>query len=173
MRGIDIKQAAENYVDEAIDDDEALTAINRALVLIGDRAHRYESVVLSVDQAGAWLSLPGELTSVREVVDAEGRPYEGYRVRGNRISFADTGRYTVHYRRLPTRMAGILETPDIHPAYHEALVTYVAAWWKLKDDDESPDGLRLMQEFEKQILRADIALSRDRGPKQWRVIRHA
>lgn len=173
MTGIQIKQAAENYCDEAIEDDEALTAINRALIIIGDRAHRYDSIRITADQPGAWLALPGELTSVREVVDADGQPYDGYRVRGNAISFADAGIYTVYYRRLPSRMSGIQETPDIPTVYHEALVTYVAAWWKLKDDDESPDGLRLMQEFQQQIMRADITLSRSRGPKQWTVIRHA
>ena len=70
-------------------------------------------------------------------------------------------------------MSGILERPDIPEAFHAALITYVAAWWKLKDDDESPDGLRLMQQFWQEVARADVALSRNRGPRQWRVIRHA
>jgi hypothetical protein len=167
----EIKAAAENYIDEAIDDDEAVTAINAALSKIGDIALIYDTVVITDAVGRTWLALPQTTTYVVEVVDADGNVYDGWRVRDNRIWFADPGTYTVHYRRLPNPISGILDTPEVHQAYHQCLVTYLIGWWKLKDDDESPDGLRNMQQFEADVMRVFNTLRRKRGPMTVTVVR--
>jgi len=171
MTGIEIKQSAENYIDEFIDDPEAVTAINRALSLIGDMALIYEEAEVEAKESRKWYPLPNTTTNVRAVEDAWGVPYYAFRVRDSLISFDDAGIYTVFYRRLPKNITGILDTPEVHPAYHQVLVTYLIGWWKLKDDDENPDGLRNMQQFEQDTLRVFNTLRRTRGPKSIEVVR--
>ncbi len=173
MTAQEIKAAAENYIDEAIDDDEAVAAINQALAKIGDVALVYDTVSITDSVGRTWLALPDATTYVVEVLDADGNVYYGWRVRDNRIWFADAGAYTVHYRRLPNPISGILDTPEVHPAYHQCLVTYLIGWWKLKDDDESPDGLRNMQQFEAEVTRVFNTLRRRRGPATITVYRDA
>ena len=77
----------------------------------------------------------------------------------------------MHYRRLPYPISGILDVPEVHPAFHQVLVTYVIAWWKLKDDDTNPDGVRHMQMFREDTMRVFNILRRTRGPKSIRVER--
>lgn len=171
MTGIQIKQSAENYVDEFIDDPEAVTAINRALNMIGDTALIYEQAEAEIPTARKWYPLPPSVTNVREVEDQQGRSYSNFRVRDNLISFDHPGKYTIHYRRLPKPIDGILDTPEVHPAFHQVLVTYLIGWWKLKDDDSNPDGIRHMQMFREDTMRVFQTLRRTRGPKQIRVER--
>lgn len=173
MTAQEIKAAAENYIDEAIDDDEAVTAINAAMSKIGDIALVYDSIQGPEGgaEANVWYDLPDNVTHIVEVLDAEGNSYSDYKVRDNMILFSNSGTYTISYRRLPNSITGILEIPEIHPAYHQCLVTYLIGWWKLKDDDESPDGLRHMQQFEADVMRVFNALRRRRGPKTITVVR--
>lgn len=171
MNGIEIKKAAENYIDEFIDDPEAVTAINRALNLIGDTALIYEQAEADIPRAREWFPLPDSVTNIREVEDQNGKSYEHFRVRENLISFDHPGMYTIHYRRLPRPIGGIYDTPEVHPAFHQVLVTYVIAWWKLKDDDSNPDGIRHMEQFKEDTMRVFGTLRRQRGPKKVTVRR--
>jgi len=171
MTGIEIKQSAENYIDEFIDDPQATTAINRALSLIGDMALIYEEIEVKATSR-EWYLLPMTTTNVRAVEDSDGNSYYGFRVRDSLISFDDPGTYTVFYRRLPKPISGLLDTPEVHPAYHQVLVTYLIGWWKLQDDDESPDGIRNMQQFELDAMRVFNSLRRSqRGTKKVKVVR--
>ena len=172
MTGIEIKIAADAYIDEAIDDPDALRAINRALSIIGDMALIDEDITITSTPDREWVQLPPEITNVVEVEDSLGRTYERFRVRGNDlISFDKAGAYKVYYRRIPRPMTGILETPEVHPAYHQCIVTYVIAWWKLKDDDENPDGIRNMEQFKEDVLRVFSSLRRRRTPREVTVFR--
>jgi len=171
MTGLEIKRAAENYVDEAIDDLEAVDAINAALSKIGDIAIIYDTVSITDDVGKQWMDLPATTTYVVEVLDSQGEPYDAWRIRDSMIQLKDPGTYTIHYRRLPEPIGGILDTPEVHPAYHNCLVTYVIGWWKLKDDDESPDGLRHMQQFDAEVMRVFNTLRRRQGPSEIVVIR--
>lgn len=175
MTALEIKRAAEAYVDEIIDDDQAITAINRALAEIGDQADLYSHLDVNLQTPGEEVDLPSEAISVYmvESLDRYGEPYEDYRQIGHTLFFRDPGRFRIHYRRMPSRLPAnaINARPDIPDIFHEALVTYVAAWWKLQDDDESPDGLRLMDEFKQQVLRISSVLRRRRVPRTVPVYR--
>lgn len=174
MTGIEIKARAEAYIGETIDDVDVLKALNEAIDEIGDLGQVYEQATSVLPfVAGTWYNLPARLTSLVEVTDETGQPYHGWRTRDNLICFDESGIYTIHYRRLPDHMATLTESPKLHPTYHNCLVTYLKGWAKLQDDDENPDGLRLMAKFEQDVLRQYNALRRRRGPKQVKVIRHA
>lgn len=171
MTGIEIKKEAERYIEEFIDDPDALVFINRCLNMIGDQAQIYESRFGEVTEVNEWIELPHNTTHVRKVEKPNGTPYHEYEVVDNRIRFKHPGTYTIHYRRLPNPLSGILATPEVHPAFHSVLVTGLIAMWKLKDDDENPDGIRHYQLFMDLTLRVANSLTRTRTPKVVRVIR--
>lgn len=172
MTGVQIKLAAEAYVDEFIDDPDALKAINEAIAEIGDMALIDEDIIMIVDVSREWKELPEKVTTVVEVEDIIRNTYRGYRVRGNNlISFNEGGTYKVYYRRIPKPISGLNETPEIHEAYHQALVSFLIGWWKLKDDDENPDGLRNIERFKEKSMRVFNSLRRRRTPQQIQVVR--
>lgn len=172
MTGVQIKLAAEAYVDEFIDDPDALKAINEAIAEIGDMALIDEETILTSTENREWLELPDDITTVVEVEDMTRNTYRGYRVRGNNlISFNEAGTYKVYYRRIPKPISGLNETPEIHEAYHQALVSFLIGWWKLKDDDENPDGLRNIERFKEKSMRVFNSLRRRRTPQQIQVVR--
>lgn len=172
MTGVEIKLAAEKYIDEFIEDHDAIAAINEAIAEIGDMALIDENIMIVSTEPREWIDLPVDITTVVEVEDEEKNTYRGYRVRGNNlISFNDAGTYKVYYRRIPRPILGINETPEIHEAYHQALVSFLIGWWKLKDDDENPDGVRNMERFKEKAMRVYNSLNRRRTPQQVPVVR--
>lgn len=172
MTGVEIKLAAEAYADEYIDDPDALKAINEAIAEIGDMALIDEDIIMIVDVSREWKELPEKVTTVVEVEDIIRNTYRGYRVRGNNlISFNEAGTYKVYYRRIPKPISGLNATPEIHEAYHQALVSFVIGWWKLKDDDGNPDGIRNIERFKEKTMRVFNTLRRRRTPQQIQVVR--
>lgn len=171
MTGAQIKQEAEAYIEEFIDDPDALVFINRVLNMIGDLALIYETVEVTTSAPNEWISLPQTLTNVRKVEERPGSVYVHYETLDSKIRFAHAGTYTVHYRRLPKPLAGILDEPEVHPAFHSAVVTGLIGLWKLKDDDENPDGIRNYEAFKDQTMRVFNTLQRARTPNVVKVIR--
>lgn len=175
MTGYDIKMQAEAYIDDSIDDLHAVAAINRAMGLLGDMLLIYDDaqMVVADGEERTWKALPADATNVREVTLSNGTNYTGWRQRDGLIWFDKPGTYHVYYRRMPRPLTNIHDETEIHPAWHQVFVTYLIGWWKLRDDDENPDGIRHMQQFETDALRVFNMLSRRRGPGNIRVIRHA
>ena len=149
-----------SYIDEFIEDHDAIAAINEAIAEIGDMALIDENIIIVSTEPREWIDLPVDITTVVEVEDEEKKYLPGgYRVRGNNlISFNDAGTYKVYYRRIPRPILGINETPEIHEAYHQALVSFLIGWWKLKDDDGNPDGVKNMERFKEKGLCVFITL---------------
>lgn len=176
MTGEQIRERVERYVDDSTDDLDALAAINEALAILGDQGLIYETLGFIAD-AGVWYNLPIDCTYVSHVTRSIGAntfsSYINYQIEGNSILFSDDGSYIIHYRRNPASLTSLAQSPDVHQSFHQCIVTYCKSWFKLKDDDESQDGLRLAQQWERDIQRVYNALNRKRSPKQVQVIRHA
>lgn len=174
MTGKEIKDYAESYLDEQIDDVDALRAINRALNLLGDTALVNDTQEYDNVAANVWLDLPADLINVVFVEEGASTKFTDYEVLNLKIRFKKSGSYKVYYRRLPRPIDSIFDTPEIHPAYHQCLVTYLSGWWRIKDDDESPDGLKNEQKFVEDSIRVFNQLRRNkRGPSTIEVFRHA
>src|SRR5690554_3540720 len=174
MTGLEIKKEAERYIEEYIDDPDALVFINRCLNMIGDQAQIYEERWGDVTEVNEWIELPPTTTHVRKVEKIENgdrKLYFDYEDVDNRIRFLHPRQYYIFYRSLPTPLAGILDTPVVHPAFLSVLVTVLIALWKLKDDDENPDGIRHFQLFMELTLRVANSLTRVRTPNVVKVIR--
>jgi len=170
MTALEIKQLAESYIEEFIEDRDAVFFLNLCLNEIGDQALVYETAEGDILNPNEWYVLPETTTHVRKV-EKNGKPYYDYEILDNRIRFKHPGTYTIHYRRHPRPLQGILDTPDIHPAYHHVLAFGLIARWKLKDDDENPDGIMHLQLFRDAVMRTSNILRRTRTPDRVKVIR--
>lgn len=174
MTGLEIKAAVDLYLDDTTDSTDALTAINEAISIIGDMALIFDTHSATSYEANVWYNLPESCTYVDEININDGKNtiYTGYRIKGNQILFSNAGNYIIHYRRQPNVLTSLSNTPEIHVVYHSALVTYLKAWARLKDDEENIDGQRLITQWEKDIQRAFNTLRRKRGNEQVLVVRH-
>ncbi len=154
MTGNEIRAAAQAYVDELIEDEDAIRAINAGLAELGDLALIYSVTDIDAGAGKVWRDLPAGCTNVVEVYDAANKKTYGWRQRGNQIYLVASGVHHVHYRKLPDALTDLSLAPAVHLAFHEPLVLYVAGWWKLKDDDTNTDGLRLMEKFNAAVIQA-------------------
>lgn len=173
MTGTEIKNAAEKYIEEeigAIDDTDALVAINEALRKMGDVIPGSGTVVATAD---TWTAAPTGAVSIVEVNDSDGEIYTNYRFRHAQMIFGDSDTYTVFFRKLATEITALAGTiTGLHDAFKQALVTYVKAWCKLKDDEENPDGLKLLKDFELDLLHAKrLVFGLAKGTAEVKVVR--
>lgn len=170
MTALEIKQLAERYIEEFIEDIDAVNFLNLCLNEISDLALVYETAEGTITNPNEWYLLPETTTNIRKV-ERDGKPYKHYEILDNRIRFKESGTYVIHYRRLPRPLQGIYDTPDVHPAFHHVLAFGLIARWKLKDDDENPDGIMHLQLFRDAVLRTSNSLRRTRTPETIKVIR--
>ncbi len=170
MTGEEIRQAAQAYVDEMIEDEDALAAINEGISKLGDMALIYAETEI-VATGGTWYTLPANLVRIAQVLDSDGYTYIHYSVIDGRISFVYDDTYTIRYRRPPVRLTNLDQSPELHELFHPCLVDYLVGWWKLKEDDQNPDGLRKMQEYREGASRAYQMLLRNRAPGRVIVVR--
>ncbi len=142
--------AAAAYIDDDIEEEDALIAVNEAQAKLGDMAFVQDQITLPHDasEVRAWHELPPSLTRIVRVTQArDGKPYSAYQKSGQMIRFNSPGQYTITYRRMPKPITRLDEEPEVPQVFHGALVTYLRAWVRLKEDEDSQDGLRLIQEF--------------------------
>jgi hypothetical protein len=166
----EIRNEAQLYVDDTIEDADAVAAVNAALSDLGDMALVYDNTEIKVTRPD-WEIVDDDKIHVVEVLDSDGKPYTKYQERGENIYIPDLGTYTVWYRRLPKRVSTVTETPEIHRLFHECLVTFLEYWWKKKDDDESQDAELLYQKYKADATRAFSSLARRRVPSTVKVVR--
>ena len=108
MTGKEIKDYAESYLDEQIDDVDALRAINRALNLLGDTALVNDTQEYDNVAANVWLDLPADLINV--AVCGRRRKHQVYRLRS-----AEPGRYASRKWQLSkVYTAGCLRPIEYH-----------------------------------------------------------
>ena len=117
MTGHEIVNEAEVYVGYPIESDMALVAINEAMRVIADLGLVYDTISLDSVCAREWKALPSNFTHVLRVYDINGDIYDDWEEIGGKIRFGDSGSYSVQFRKLPKRMADLLETPDINEGF--------------------------------------------------------
>ena len=139
--GRDCINTAATYNDEPIDVALAVPAINRALGLLGDKGLVFDDVIVNALAGDTFYSTDESATSIVRVWNAD-RKYSLYWQADDprAIQFKDAGSYTVRIKKLATEISGIDTTIGIHPAFKQALVSYLIGFAKLEDDDTNPDG---------------------------------
>ena len=171
MTGAEIKAAAEGYIGEPISIQDAKDAINEALRILADVAELYADATLTATQDNQWVSLPADCTSVVALRDPAGRLVQDAFRQGTFLRLPKAGTYTLRYKRLPSPLTDLAQEPDVPRVFHQAIVDYVIGWWKLKEDEENPDGKDKMRAFLERAREAVFALRRQRWPRAIRVER--
>jgi hypothetical protein len=173
MTGAQMHNNAAAYVGAAIDESDALVAINEAIDKLGDMGLVHGSANIVAGSATAWYPLPDDLTSLVSVDDGDGEDYRSFAQNGSHIRFAEPDTYTIYYRKHPTGVESLADTPCVHVSYHDVICTYLKAWAKMREDDKSQEGSRLMAQFERDAAKVFGILRRRRGPGVIRVERAA
>ncbi len=156
-----IRSLAEIFCGVSIEDDIAIGLVNEGLAMIGDLANNFETVeITSTDRS--LIELGPNITNVVLVTKQDGSPYSGWTTRGMSIRFDEDGVYNVTVKKMPEEVTSVLDTPDCHPMFHRALVTYLRGMVKLIRNDESAIGAQFLQQFEQEIARVSAVLERSR-----------
>ncbi len=169
-----IVDEAENFLPISIDNDDAVMIINESVNQMGVLGLAYGEVTIDYDKSEeAWTVIPNDAITVIHVVDEDGNPYYRWQYEDNLIRFAESGTYKVAARKLPESIEKLTDIIDLNSLYKSALVSYMRGFIKLRDDDHSPDGVRLIGEFRELAASTFNTLIRKRKPSQVRVVRHA
>lgn len=149
MTGEQIKALANSFVDDTLDNLDALGWLNECLIGdLGAEARLTGSAVINAVSTSTWYDLPEDMIEITEIEDASGNGYRGaYRVRDGKIRFYTAGTYTVWYYKRPGEMSTLTEEPGAHVLLHRPIALFLASRFKSKEDDENPDAVRLMNEY--------------------------
>ncbi len=167
--GSEIKQLAEEYIGTEMTDEVAVLIINDGLNRLGMLGYVFAEATIEAEKM-EWYELPDDRTEVLYVSE-DNKPFYGWEYESGNIRFRKEGTYTVSARRMAEPIEEIDDEIELADVYKSCLVSYYIGFVKLRDDDESPDGYRNMQEFEKYAVKAYQMLVRKRKLTQVKVIR--
>ena len=162
MKGTDVKEHAELYLNTTLDESKVLMLINECLNMIGDLALNDQEVTITTSNAGEWKALPFDTTNVKAVYEGTSAVDDWY-VRGMRIRFQRPGTYQVVIRQMIPEIESLSDEIQVHPLFKMAILSYVRGMLKMIDDDESRDGQALLAQFKEESLKAFSLLERIRN----------
>lgn len=157
----DVKLLAESYVDDVIEDTDAIMWTNECLYQqYADDAEVYAAAAITAADTVTYYDLPADLMDIVALTNADGSDYSGgYYILNGKIKFSVDGTITLTYKALPPLVTALSDTPAVHPLLAQTLAIWLAMRYKQKDDDENPDANRLRFEFDKQ-KRGQLAVIR-------------
>lgn len=173
MTGHEIVNAAEVYIGQPIEADMALIAINEAIRVIADMGLAYGTITLDGVEAKKWQHLPDDYTHVLRVYDVNGDIYDNWEEVGGAIRLGDNGDYTIHARRIPTRITSLSQEPEINEGFHNSLVRFVRDFVMQAMSDDFRSKTHNFDAFKEEALKTYGYLSRHKRPNKIKVIRHA
>ena len=162
MKGTDVKEHAELYLNTTVEDSAVLMLINESLNMIGDLALNDQEVVITTSVGGEWKPLPDDTTNVKAVYSGNDAVDDWY-VRGMRIRFQRPGTYQVVIRQMIPEIESLSDEIQVHPLFKMAILSYVRGMLKMIDDDQSADGQALLAQFKEESIKAFNLLERIRN----------
>ena len=170
--GLIIKNDAEFYSEVTITDEEAVKVINRGLNRLGTLGLAYgeQEFTITDTELDEFQVFDDDVIGVIQVLDENNNSFERweYEETGT-IKFAEEGTYYAIFRKIPDNIDLIDDNIDLKGTYKEPLTKHFEGFVKLKYNDTSPDGTRLMQEFERLSTRSFNTLIQSRIPAEIRA----
>jgi len=166
MTVTEIKALAESYVDDIIEDEDAILWTNECLQFqYATESEVYDVATIDASDPNTATPIPDNLGEIEEIRYGDGSLYRGsYRFVAGRIVFAASGIYGVTYKAIPGRVTALSDRPAVHALLVPTLALWMAMRYKQKDDDENPDANRLRFEFDKQKSMQLAAIQRKSNP---------
>ena len=172
MTGLDIKEKVERYINGIVDDNIIIDGIQEAINHLGIKGRVVDTIEVEAE-SGEVYDLPSDIIRVIKVeIKDENKYYYNYMIDGLMIRFQEEGIYTIYAKKHPFVVGNINIELELHPILENCVLDYVKGFAKLVFDDNSVDGLRLTEKFERDSLQAyNVLNSNKRGIGKVRVVR--
>ena len=170
--GTDLREDAEFYSEVTLTDSEAVKVVNRGLDRLGTLGLAYGEEEFTIDgtTVDVFQSMTDDIIGIIQVLDENNNSFERWEYeQDGSIKFSEEGTYYVIYRKIPDNITAIADTIDLKGTYEEPLTKHFEGFVKLKYNDTSPDGTRLMQEFERLAAVSFNTLIQSRIPAEIRA----
>lgn len=159
--GNDVKTMAESIVDDTLITEDAIENINLALLEFADTFRKTDTQEITVTDTDDWIDrTAGHLAILK--ITSEGRDYIGsFELTYDRsqIRFVTTGAYTITSLIAPDAITALTDTIEVHDLFKPGIAQFVGAYFKLKDNDQNPDGLRMESKALSMIRRASSLIA--------------
>jgi len=151
----DIIEPAEYYTGVDVEEDsKKIIIVNKAINRLNSLGLSYGDEEITVENE-EYIELNKNVIGVSIVLDYEGNKFERWKFkRPNLISINKEGTFYVIYRLIADSIDDIEDPIPLHDIYLTPLIKYAEAFLKLKMHDNSPDGQRLMNHFERLATKA-------------------
>jgi hypothetical protein len=155
----DLRVLAEAELDDLLEDDDILPNINSALVEFADDYRKTETQTINA-VAGEWVDRTSGHLAVVRVAHEELEYMFGFELSydGSQIRFRDSGLFVVTSIVAPEPVLSMTDFIPVHDVFQVGLSRYLQACFKLKDNDQNDDGMRLKTEAMALIKRASNLL---------------
>lgn len=154
-----IKTIAEAEIDYTLTNADVVQNINSCLIEFVEHFRKTATQTVTA-VADTWNNrTSGHLAIVK--VTADGDDYTGgFELSYDRsqILFDDAGTYVVTSLIIPGTLTDISDAVPVHDVFQAAIARYVGALFKLKDNDQNPDGLRMLAKAEAMIQQSSAKL---------------
>jgi hypothetical protein len=166
--GTDLKTLAEAEIDDTLENTDVVQNVNACLLEFTEEFRKTATQVITVTDTSSFTNRTDGHLSVVKITDSDDEDYSGeWELNHDRtqIRIGETGTFTVTSIITPVFIAAVTDTVGVNDAYKLGLARYIGACFKLKDNDQNPDGLRMKLEAAALIRRASSLLtSSDRRP---------
>jgi len=157
----DMIEAVETYCNVSVSSssntitpDQIIDLVNETLDKIADMTDNFTIQTFNSVQSNSWNELDTRTLSIIEVRDSGEQIHNNWKVQNAEIYFYESGSYEVLTKTMPNLVSAVSDTPDCHPIFYRPIIDYLRGMTKLRNDDTSQDGLRLVKSFYEQIKRA-------------------
>ncbi len=166
--GTDLKTMIESEIDDTLDTADVVQNVNACLLEHTEEFRKTgDQTVTVADSAVFYARTAGHLAVVK-IADSAGDEYKGeWELNHDRtkIRIGETGTFTVTSLITPAFIAAVGDTIGVHDAFKLGMAKYIGACFKLKDNDQNKDGLRMKLEAAALLRKASSLLtSSDRRP---------
>ena len=163
------RDLADNAIDEEISDDEALAWAKEFMRQKVDSRRWPQDTTEYTATADEDYDLPDDFVLPIEVRDENGYLFERYGYRSGLIQFAETGTFTLTYRKMPTVPTGVSDTLPLPDLYVDPLAYFMASRFRSKDDSEDSDAAKWMAECDMAIRNIVNTTRASSGPMRVRM----
>lgn len=144
--GNDIKTMAEAIIDDELIEADVIQNLNQCLLDYADFFRKTATQELTVTNADSFSDRTDGHLAVLKVVDSTGKDYIGQislSYDRSEIRIPTVGAYTITSLVAPDPITSLDDAVAVHDLFKSGIAQYVGALFKLKDNDQNPDGLKM------------------------------
>jgi hypothetical protein len=170
--GQDLVDLVEIYTNISVDTDNAPKIVSLGLNRLASLGYAFsgENFTIVSEDIDTYQSFTDDVLGVVLVLNENDTIYNRWQYKeGSGIKFNDVGEYTIILKKIPSTISDLTTDIGLHDIYKTSLSKHLAGFIKLQLNDTSPDGTRLMREFERLSASAYNTLIQANTPSEVRV----